>query len=262
MTIATSNATDGTTATAVTSTAAAGADPAERVEGARRSERTEREHTRARILAEAVELFAANGFASTTTRELAEHMGFTKAALYYHFRTKDDLLAALAEPIADEVAAMTRIPRRPGDAGRRDLLAGYLDLVVAHRRVIRVLCQDPAVSRNEKVTAIARQGYVPLIEALCVPGQDPVTARTRVLAALGGIHAALSEDGPEEDGPLIRAAALMAACGALGIRPAAAAHAEPTTSVTLMADAVPTNTVPTTNTAPITHLPSQTSAAS
>ena len=44
----------------------------------------------------ALDLFAEKGFAQTATRELAERLGFTKAALYYHFRTKDDLLAALA----------------------------------------------------------------------------------------------------------------------------------------------------------------------
>ncbi|MGH6654752.1 MAG: TetR/AcrR family transcriptional regulator [Actinocrinis sp.] len=204
-----------TVATTVTITTVQPAGPAERAE---------REDTRARILAEAVELFAANGFASTSTRELAEHMGFTTAALYYHFRTKDDLLAALVEPIADQIAALTAAPRHHGDAGRRDLLAGYLDLVAAHRRVIRVLYQDPAVGRNEKVRAVARQGYAPLVEALRVPGQDPVTARTRVRAALGSIHAALRDDIPAEDVPLVRAAALVAACGALGIRPSSAAH--------------------------------------
>lgn len=183
------------------------------------AQHSEREDTRGRILAAAVELFAANGFASTTTRELAEHMGFTKAALYYHFRTKDDLLGALVGPIADEVAALAAAPRPRGDAGRRELLAGYLDLVATRRRVFQILYQDPAVRRNEKVRAIVRQGYTPLVEALRVPGQDPITARTRVRAALGSIHAALGDDTTEEaDQPLVRTAALMAACGALGVR--------------------------------------------
>ena len=223
-------------ATTMTSTMTAGGT--RRAEGAGRpAERAEREDTRTRILAEAVELFAANGFASTTTRELAEHMGFTKAALYYHFRTKDDLLAALVEPVADEIAALAGAPRAHGDAGRVDLLAGYLDLVAAHRRVFRVLYQDPAVGRNQKIKAIVWEGYTPLVEALRVPGQDPVTARTRVRAALGSIHAALGDDTPEEDLPLVRAAALVAACGALGINCADPTQpmtvAQPMASVTI-----------------------------
>jgi AcrR family transcriptional regulator len=219
-------------ATSVTSTMTAGGTRRAGSAG-RPAERAEREDTRGRILAEAVELFAANGFASTTTRELSEHMGFTKAALYYHFRTKDELLAALVEPIADEIAALADVPRPDGDAGRVELLAGYLDLVAAHRRLFRVLYQDPAVGRNQKVKAIVWEGYTPLVEALRVPGQDPVTARTRVRAALGSIHAALGDDTPEEDMPLVRAAALVAACGALGISCADAA--QPVASATIPA---------------------------
>lgn len=205
------------TITTTFATSASAVSAARAASAARPADRAEREHTRARILAEAVELFAANGFASTTTRELSEHMGFTKAALYYHFRTKDDLLVALVEPIVDRIAALTDAARAEGDAGRVDLLAGYLDLVAAHRQVFRVLYQDPAVARNERVKAIVWEGYTPLVEALCVPGQDPVTARTRVRAALGSIHAALGDEAPDEEQPLVRAAALVAACGALGI---------------------------------------------
>lgn len=228
-------------ATSVTSTMTAGGTRRPARAG-RPPERAEREDTRARILAEAVELFAANGFASTTTRELAEQMGFTKAALYYHFRTKDDLLAALVEPVVAQIAALAGAPgpdtpRPDNDLGRVGLLAGYLDLVAAHRQVFRVLYQDPAVGRNEKVKAVVREGYTPLVEALRVPGQDPVTARTRVRAALGSIHAALGDDTPEEDLPLVRAAALVAACGALGINGAVPTQpmtvAQPMTSVTI-----------------------------
>ncbi len=238
------------------------AAPGMTVTAAERSEHAERENTRARILAEAVELFAVNGFASTSTRELAEHMGFTKAALYYHFRTKDDLLAALVEPIADQIAGLAETPRRDGDAGRRDLLAGYLDLVAAHRRLMRVLYQDPAVGRNEEVKAIARRGYEPLVEALCVPGQDPVTARTRVRAALGSIHAALADDTlNEKDQPIARAAALTAACGALGIRSAGAAAASAAANVAASAVAVVASAAAQAAAAAVAaHVPSQAQA--
>jgi AcrR family transcriptional regulator len=43
----------------------------------------------------AVDLFVEKGFDKTSLREIAEHMGFTKAALYYHFASKDALLIAL-----------------------------------------------------------------------------------------------------------------------------------------------------------------------
>ena len=174
--------------------------------------------TRARILAEAVDLFAEHGFSATTTRELAERMGFTKAALYYHFHTKDDLLIALVEPITAQIAGLTTAPRRAGDAGRRDLLAGYARLVDTHRRVIRVVSQDPTISRNPRVMSLAQTAYAHLTDALRMPDADPTTALTRVRAALGAIHAALLRAKPEDDPALVHAATLAAAGAALGLR--------------------------------------------
>ena len=51
--------------------------------------------TRDRILDAALDLFIAKGFDGTSLREIAEQLGFTKAALYYHFASKDDILMAL-----------------------------------------------------------------------------------------------------------------------------------------------------------------------
>jgi AcrR family transcriptional regulator len=58
--------------------------------------------TRERILAVASELFVEQGYDATSLRQIADRLGFTKAALYYHFQSKEDLLAALLEP-ADEL---------------------------------------------------------------------------------------------------------------------------------------------------------------
>jgi AcrR family transcriptional regulator len=51
--------------------------------------------TRDRILDVALELFTEQGFDGTSLREIAERLGVTKAALYYHFESKDDILLAL-----------------------------------------------------------------------------------------------------------------------------------------------------------------------
>ena len=55
--------------------------------------------TRQEILDTALELFADQGYDKTSLREIAEQVGVTKAALYYHFRSKEDILVALVEPI-------------------------------------------------------------------------------------------------------------------------------------------------------------------
>lgn len=51
--------------------------------------------TRERILDVALDLFIEKGYDRTSLREIAESLGVTKAALYYHFPSKEDILLAL-----------------------------------------------------------------------------------------------------------------------------------------------------------------------
>ncbi len=51
--------------------------------------------TRERILDVALDLFSDQGYDGTSLREIAERLGVTKAALYYHFASKEDILMAL-----------------------------------------------------------------------------------------------------------------------------------------------------------------------
>jgi AcrR family transcriptional regulator len=51
--------------------------------------------TRERILDVALELFNEQGYDRTSLRQIAERLGLTKAALYYHFKSKEDILLEL-----------------------------------------------------------------------------------------------------------------------------------------------------------------------
>ncbi len=51
--------------------------------------------TRERILDVALDLFTDQGYEQTSMREVADALGFTKAALYYHFQNKEDILLSL-----------------------------------------------------------------------------------------------------------------------------------------------------------------------
>src|ERR687883_59961 len=82
--------------------------------------------TRARILDAARGLFAERGYAGTSMRDLAEVLGITKAALYYHFPGKADILLALVEPGLVELDAIadrapTMIPLFSDPSAKRDL---------------------------------------------------------------------------------------------------------------------------------------------
>jgi AcrR family transcriptional regulator len=176
-----------------------------------------RDDTRTRILDTALELIAEKGFAGTSTRELSERLGFTKAALYYHFRTKDDLLEALIAPaLADLAALVDGATPRTSVAVRRDLLGRYVDLVSTHQTLVQVLSQDPSVVHRPALEA-SLELYARLARLLCGDEQPDTAQRTWVRAALGGIHAAVLHAAPEDDPQVVREATLIAGCRALGI---------------------------------------------
>ncbi|WP_062385720.1 TetR/AcrR family transcriptional regulator [Demequina iriomotensis] len=62
--------------------------------------------TRERIQEVALERFTENGYDQTSLREIAEDLGVTKAALYYHFKSKDEILESLLAAASTELDAL------------------------------------------------------------------------------------------------------------------------------------------------------------
>jgi AcrR family transcriptional regulator len=97
-----------------------------------------------RVLGVALELFSEHGFAGTSLQDIADRLGVTKAAVYYHFRSKDDLLLALVEPAIDELVAIAAEPHSDlrGQRGPGLRVARYVDYLLRHRRVAAYLTRD------------------------------------------------------------------------------------------------------------------------
>src|SRR5262252_8205382 len=89
-----------------------------------------RSDTRARIQQVAVELFTEHGYEGTSLREIAERLGVTKAALYYHFRSKEDIIASLVEDLRRQMDALIEWvksqPKTPET--RNDILVRYMHI--------------------------------------------------------------------------------------------------------------------------------------
>lgn len=82
-----------------------------------------RTDTRERILEVAAHLFAERGFAGTSIRDIADALGVTKAALYYHFASKDDILQAIVDlPIANVRAVLAESADLSSPQSRRDFV--------------------------------------------------------------------------------------------------------------------------------------------
>lgn len=73
--------------------------------------------------------FLADGFAATSMQAIADDVGLTKAALYYHFQDKDDLFAAVVgAEMADMHSAVERVLE--GHGPLRDRLAATATLIL------------------------------------------------------------------------------------------------------------------------------------
>jgi AcrR family transcriptional regulator len=107
-----------------------------------------RQDTRQRLITVAVDLFTRYSFAGTSLQMIADELGFTKAAIYHHFRTREQLLDAVVEPILDRLRAVIAAAEQlRGVHARADhMLNGFAELAVDNR-VVAVLAADPAVAQ-------------------------------------------------------------------------------------------------------------------
>lgn len=71
--------------------------------------------TRDRIVLTARGVFNRDGYGAVTTAALAEACGIAEGNLWYHFKTKRDLLAAIAEQFAENIEQRLRRKPDPGD---------------------------------------------------------------------------------------------------------------------------------------------------
>lgn len=55
----------------------------------------EEKNTKKRILEEALRLFAKNGYLGTSMNDIARQLGVTKAALYKHYTSKQEILDSI-----------------------------------------------------------------------------------------------------------------------------------------------------------------------
>ena len=85
--------------------------------------------TRARILAQAAQLFAEQDFSGTSIGEIAQRAGIAKSVIYHYFKSKDDILKTLIDEFIDEAVELNR--QLPGKHGisRDDPLSASIDAV-------------------------------------------------------------------------------------------------------------------------------------
>lgn len=110
--------------------------------------------TRSRILDAAQKLFAARGYAATTTKSIAEAADVATGLVFYHFPSKQRLLEELLEErsFAPEMQA---ILKDADDAGPRETLLlvarRFVALFTAHSDILRIVIQTSVTGGESPV---------------------------------------------------------------------------------------------------------------
>ena len=144
--------------------------------------------TKQALLDTAKRLFSQQGYDATSLRQIADAVGMTKAAVYYHFPAKEHLLLALTRPMLDGMSELVTQLRTSKGTQPEDALSAYLDLFIEHLSIISVMARDPATQNHPDV---GQRGRV-LVESIqrLVAGRDASTERTvRTACAMGVVHA-------------------------------------------------------------------------
>ncbi|WP_308166379.1 MULTISPECIES: helix-turn-helix domain-containing protein [Actinomadura] len=165
---------------------------------------TRRKDTRERIQHVALELFLERGYDQTSLREIAERLEVTKAALYYHFRTKEDIVTSLIEdigrPVDDLIAWGQGQPATR--ATRREVLRRLNEALDTGAPVFRFLQENQAALRSRGSADGFRDRMRALGALLTVPDAGMVE-QVRTLSALftvyfGTFAASHMEGDPDE----------------------------------------------------------------
>ncbi|MFG3696762.1 TetR/AcrR family transcriptional regulator [Micromonospora sp. NPDC047620] len=147
--------------------------------------------TRERIKSVALELFTEQGYEKTSLREIAERLNVTKAALYYHFKSKDEIVSSVVEDrleLMDALIAWAESQPASLDT-RRAVIGRYADAMFAgdEPSVMRFFEQNQTVLKSLAAGQQMRGRMLRLAAMLC-RGDDSPAAQLRAVLSIFAVH--------------------------------------------------------------------------
>jgi AcrR family transcriptional regulator len=182
---------------------------------------------REEIVAIAKGLIAERGYASTSTRDIADACGMLPGSLYSHFRSKAQILDLVIGPFYDELLAEQERVLAEGGAGVEQLermIRRVTRLCAAHGPEIRILHYDwPHFARNEELAGLLAQSThtLELWHHVVAAGLDDGTLRATVDAEAAirvitsSIHGVLDRQRYGSRPDVVREAGVDAVCDEL-----------------------------------------------
>ncbi|MFB9832362.1 TetR/AcrR family transcriptional regulator [Actinoallomurus acaciae] len=173
--------------------------------------------TKQRIQEVARELFAQQGVQRTSLQEIADRLGITKPALYYHFSSREELVRSIVQPIIDEEEAFLMDQEALEKVEPRALMEGYFDFHYRHRREIMLMLSELTTLADLGLIGLVLKWRDRLVRLLHGP-EPTLEQAARAVIAFGGLQDCTLQfaDIPKDE---LRQVAVDGACGALGIQP-------------------------------------------
>lgn len=148
------------------------------------------------IYEHATRLFADRGFAGTTLQDIADALGVTRPALYYYFKSKDEILAKLVHEItetsAEDLHEIARQDPASATVKLRAIAYSTASRIAVHADRFRLLVMSEAELPQEIARAHleARRAvlavFIDVLEEGIRSGEfRPIDARTAALGILG-----------------------------------------------------------------------------
>ncbi len=174
-----------------------------------------RSGTRQRIQEVARDLFLQQGVQRTSLQDIADKLGITKPALYYHFASREELVRSILVPLIEEGERFVAEQESRGDVDAREVLEGYFDFHYRHREDLVLVLAE--------LTMLADLGLIDKVLAWrdrlgkLVFGPTPTLAQsTRAVVAFGGLQDCCLQF-PDTPYQALRATSVEAALAALGV---------------------------------------------
>jgi AcrR family transcriptional regulator len=152
--------------------------------------------TRDRILQISLDHFIEQGYENVSLREIAEHVGVTKAALYYYFASKEEILRTLIQPflgLEDRLRGM--LDREPTRESWAEELAAFIKWILPQRKIFELV-----ESNHTALQSLARDhedsdlhGVMhDRLGAMLSDESLPLTDRVRMAGSLGVVVGVLA----------------------------------------------------------------------
>ncbi|WP_432033447.1 TetR/AcrR family transcriptional regulator [Streptomyces antibioticus] len=163
-----------------------------------------RGNTRQRIQDVALELFAEQGYEKTSLREIAERLEVTKAALYYHFKTKEEIIVSIFQDLTKPIEELIEWGEQQPHTleTKHEIVRRYSQILADASPLFRFMQENQATVRELRIGESFKDRMRGLRDIFIDPDAR-LTDQVRCVSAIFTLHAGMFllqdlEGDPEE----------------------------------------------------------------